>query len=145
MDKFFQVVFVCLLFWIFHSSIGCHLRFENHMIKLEFWIIFFNFFEWIITLNIVNSIEGIIFLMNILDLVLNWTLHWIIFWPDSMKNEYSKQTNMLLPKRGNNVLYKRRLLRTISVLTSSNISLTPFRFLNAKITQKRQFFTAEAK
>ena len=52
---------------------------------LEFWIIFLIFLEWIILLNILNSIEWIFFWMNILDFVLNWILNWIIFRPDSMK------------------------------------------------------------
>ena len=52
---------------------------------LEFWIIVLNFFEWIILLNIQDSIEWIFFWMNILDFVLNWILNWIIFRPDSMK------------------------------------------------------------
>ena len=48
---------------------------------LEFWIIFLIFCEWIILLNILDSIEWIFFWMNIPDFVLNW----IIFRPDSMK------------------------------------------------------------
>ena len=40
-----------------------------------------NFFEWIIW----DLFEWIIFWMNILDLVLNGILNWIISWPDSMK------------------------------------------------------------
>ena len=52
---------------------------------LEFWIIFLIFYEWIILLNILDSVEWIFFLMNILDFGLNWILNWIIFWPDSMK------------------------------------------------------------
>ena len=52
---------------------------------LEFWIIFLIFYEWIILLNILDSIEWIFFWMNILDFVLNWILNWIIFRPDSMK------------------------------------------------------------
>ena len=47
---------------------------------LEFWIIFHMFFEWIILLNILDSIEWILFWTNIPDFVLNW----IIFRPDSM-------------------------------------------------------------
>ena len=46
---------------------------------LEFWIIFLIFCEWIILLNILDSIEWIFFWMNISDFVLNW----IIFRPDS--------------------------------------------------------------
>ena len=41
---------------------------------LEFWIIFLIFCEWIILLNILDSIEWILFLMNILDFVLNWII-----------------------------------------------------------------------
>ena len=52
---------------------------------LEFWIIFLIFYEWMILLNILDSIEWIFFWMNILDFVLNWILNWIIFRPDSMK------------------------------------------------------------
>ena len=52
---------------------------------LEFWIIFLIFFEWIILLNILNSIEWIFFWMNIFDFVMNWILNWIIFRPNSMK------------------------------------------------------------
>ena len=52
---------------------------------LEFWIIFLIFYEWIILLNILDSVEWIFFWMNILDFVLNWILNWIIFRPDSMK------------------------------------------------------------
>ena len=52
---------------------------------LEFWIIFLIFYEWIILLNILDSIEWIFFWMNILDFVLNWILNWIIFKPNSMK------------------------------------------------------------
>ena len=52
---------------------------------LEFWIIFLIFYEWIILLNILDSIEWIFCWINILDFVLNWILNWIIFWPDSMK------------------------------------------------------------
>ena len=52
---------------------------------LEFWIIFLIFFEWIILLNILNSIEWIFFWMNIPDFVLNWILNQTIFKPDSMK------------------------------------------------------------
>ena len=48
---------------------------------LEVWIIFLIFCEWIILLNILDSIEWICFWMNIPDFVLNW----IIFRPDSMK------------------------------------------------------------
>ena len=54
-------------------------------LMLEFWIIFLIFCEWIILLNILDSIEWIFFWMNILDFVLNWILNWIIFWPDLMK------------------------------------------------------------
>ena len=54
-------------------------------IILEFWIIFFIFYEWIILLNILDSIEWIFFWMNILDFVLDWILNWIIFRPDLMK------------------------------------------------------------
>ena len=52
---------------------------------LEFWIIYLIFLEWIILLNVLNSIELIFFWMNIPDFVLNWILNWIIFRPDSMK------------------------------------------------------------
>ena len=52
---------------------------------LEFWIIFLIFCEWIILLNILDSIEWIFFWMNIPDFVLNWILNWIIFRPNSMK------------------------------------------------------------
>ena len=52
---------------------------------LDFWIIFLIFCEWIILLNILNSIEWIFFWMNILDFNLNWILNWIIFRPNSMK------------------------------------------------------------
>ena len=45
------------------------------------WVIFLILCEWIILLNILDSIEGILFWMNISDFVLNW----IIFGPDSMK------------------------------------------------------------
>ena len=48
---------------------------------LDFWIIFLIFCEWIILLNILDSIEWIFFWMNIPDFVLNW----IIFRPNSMK------------------------------------------------------------
>ena len=51
----------------------------------EFWIIFLNFFEWIILLNILDSIKCLFFWMNIPDFVLNWILNWIIFGPNSMK------------------------------------------------------------
>ena len=44
---------------------------------LEFWIIFLIFYEWIILLNILDSIEWIFFWMNILDFV------WIEFWIES--------------------------------------------------------------
>ena len=48
-----------------------------------FWNLndFPQFFEWIILLNILDSIEWIFFLKNIPDFVFNW----IIFRPDSMK------------------------------------------------------------
>ena len=52
---------------------------------LEFWIIFLIFYEWIILLNILDSVEWIFFWMNILDFGFNWILNWIIFRPDSMK------------------------------------------------------------
>ena len=52
---------------------------------VEFWIIFLIFFEWIILLNILDSIEWIFFWMDIPDFVLNWILNWIIFRPDLMK------------------------------------------------------------
>ena len=52
---------------------------------LEFWIIFLIFYEWIILLNILDSVEWIFFWMNILDFGLNWILNWIIFRPASMK------------------------------------------------------------
>ena len=52
---------------------------------LDFWIIFLIFCEWIILLNILDSIEWIFFWMNIPDFVLNWILNWIIFCRDSMK------------------------------------------------------------
>ena len=52
---------------------------------LEFWIIFLIFYEWIILLNILDSVEWIFFWMNIFDFGLNWILNWIIFRPDSMK------------------------------------------------------------
>ena len=52
---------------------------------LEFWIIFLFFCEWIILLNILDSVKWIFFWMNILDFVLNWILNWIIFRPNSMK------------------------------------------------------------
>ena len=72
---------------------------------LEFWIIFLIFYEWIILLNILDSIEWIYFWMNILDFVLNeyffewifWILFWIEFWIESFlgqiqwKNEFSKR------------------------------------------------------
>ena len=72
---------------------------------LEFWIIFLIFYEWIILLNILDSIEWIFFWMNILDFVLNeyffewifWILFWIEFWIESFlgqiqwKNEFSKR------------------------------------------------------
>ena len=51
---------------------------------MEFWIIFLIFLEWIILLNILDSIEWIFFWMNISDFVLNWILNWIIFWPNSI-------------------------------------------------------------
>ena len=51
---------------------------------LEFWIIFLIFYEWIILLNILDSIEWIFCWINILDFVLNWILNWI-FRPNSMK------------------------------------------------------------
>ena len=41
--------------------------------------------EWIIILNILDSIEWIFLWMNIPDFVLNWILNWIIFRPNSMK------------------------------------------------------------
>ena len=47
----------------------------------NFWIIFLIFLEWIILFNIADSIEWILFWMNIQDFVLNW----IIFRPNSMK------------------------------------------------------------
>ena len=64
-----------------------------------------HFFEWIILLNILDSIEWIFFWMNILDFVLNeyffewifWILFWIEFWIESFlgqiqwKNEFSKR------------------------------------------------------
>ena len=52
---------------------------------LEFWIIFLIFYEWIILLNILDSIEWIF-----------WILFWIEFWIESFlgpiqwKNEFSK-------------------------------------------------------
>ena len=72
---------------------------------LEIWIIFLIFFEWIILLNILESIEWIFFWLNILDFVLNeylfdwifWILFWIEFWIESFlgliqwKNELSKR------------------------------------------------------
>ena len=72
---------------------------------LDFWIIFLIFYEWIILLNILDSIEWIFFWMNILDFVLNeyffewifWILFWIEFWIESFlgqiqwKNEFSKR------------------------------------------------------
>ena len=45
---------------------------------LEFWIIFLIFYEWIILLNILDSIEWIFFWMNILDFV----------WMNICLNEY---------------------------------------------------------
>ena len=50
---------------------------------LEYWIIFLIFYEWIILLNILDSIEWIIFWMNIL--IQFWIEYWIesFFWPDS--------------------------------------------------------------
>ena len=59
---------------------------------------FFNFVEWIILLNIFDSIEWIIFWMNILDFILNWILNWIIFWPDSMKKWIFKTYRPGLPE-----------------------------------------------
>ena len=62
-----------------------HLRFESHMIKLVFWIIFFNSF---FCMN--DSIEYCWLYwmkkkwMNILDLVLNWLFNWIFFWSHTM-------------------------------------------------------------
>ena len=62
-----------------------HLRFESHMIKLVFWIIFFNSF---FCMN--DSIEYCWLYwmkkkwMNILDMVLNWLSNWIFFWPHTM-------------------------------------------------------------
>ena len=38
-----------------------------------------HFFEWMIVLNVLDSIEWIFFLMNIPDFVLNSSLNWIIF------------------------------------------------------------------
>ena len=67
---------------------------------LEFWIIFLIFYEWIILLNILNSIEWIFFWMNILDFVLNWILNWIIFRPDSMKKWIFKTHRTGLPVAG---------------------------------------------
>ena len=59
---------------------------------LDFWIIFLIFCEWIILLNILDSIELIFFWMNIPDFILNWILNWMIFRPDSIdKNEFSKR------------------------------------------------------
>ena len=72
---------------------------------LEFWIIFLIFYEWIILLNILDSIEWIFFWMNNLDFVLNeyffewifWILFWIEFWIESFlgqiqwRNEFSKR------------------------------------------------------
>ena len=55
---------------------------------LEFWIIFLIFYEWIILLNILDSIEWIFFWMNILDFVLNWILNWTIF-----KARYNEKMN----------------------------------------------------
>ena len=57
---------------------------------LEFWIIFLIFYEWIILLNILDSIEWIFCWINILDFVLNWILNWIMFRPDSMKKRIFK-------------------------------------------------------
>ena len=64
---------------------------------LEFWIIFLIFCEWIILLNILDSIEWIFFWMNIPDFVLNWILNWIIFRPDSMKKWIFKTYRTGLP------------------------------------------------
>ena len=67
---------------------------------LGFWIIFLIFFEWMILLNVLDSIEWIIFWMNILNFVLNW----IIFRPDSMKYEFSKRIAQgYLPRGGWNI------------------------------------------
>ena len=66
---------------------------------LEFWIIFLIFCEWIILLNILDSIEWIFFWMNILDFVLNW----IIFRPDSMKKWIFKMYRP--PLTSTNVVY----------------------------------------
>ena len=49
---------------------------------LKFWIIFLNFFEWIILLNI-GLYWMNIFWMNIREFVLNWILNSINFRPDS--------------------------------------------------------------
>ena len=49
---------------------------------LDFWIILLIFCEWIILLNILDSIEWIFFWMNILDFVFNW----IIFRPNEKMN-----------------------------------------------------------
>ena len=64
---------------------------------LEFWIIFLIFCEWIILLNILDSIEWIFFWMNIPDFVLNWILNWIIFRSDSMKKWIFKTYRLGLP------------------------------------------------
>ena len=58
---------------------------------LEFWIIFLIFYEWIILLNILDSIEWIFFEW------IFWILFWIEFWIESFlgqihwKNEFSKR------------------------------------------------------
>ena len=52
-----------------------------------------HFLEWIILLNILDSIERTFFWMNFLDFVLNW----IIFWPDSMKKLIFKTDRRGLP------------------------------------------------
>ena len=74
---------------------------------LEFWIIFLIFWEWIILLNILYSIEWIFFWMNNPDFVLNWILNWIIFKPDSMKKWILKtdRPGLLLTRDLNSFLF----------------------------------------
>ena len=64
---------------------------------LEFGTISLIFYEWIILLNILDSIEWIFFWMNISDFVLNW----IIFRPNSMKKgNFQNVSNRAIQRRG---------------------------------------------
>ena len=85
---------------------------------LDFWIIFLNFVEWIILLNILDSIEWIFCWINILDFVFNWILNWIIFRPHSMKKWIFKTYRQPLPLRA--VHKWRHYFRWVSIVFTSD-------------------------